>query len=78
MGDIQPEPHGICAKRCQVLGFIIDGLDECHVSDGGRKKLISEISNLRTKTEVNLFTTSQFIPDIEKEFESSLIGGPRR
>jgi NACHT domain len=59
-----------------VVGYsrsfiIVDALDECQVSDGGRKKFLSEIFNLQAKTGANLFTTSRFIPEIEKEFEGS-------
>ena len=52
--------------------IIIDALDECQASDGSRKRLLSEIFNLQTKTGVNLFATSRFIPDIIKEFEGSI------
>jgi Cdc6-like AAA superfamily ATPase len=52
--------------------IIIDALDECQVSDGGRKKFLSEMFNLQAKTGVNLFATSRFIPDIKKEFEGGV------
>jgi hypothetical protein len=53
--------------------IIIDALDECRVSEGGRKQLLSEISNLQTGSEVSLFATSRFIPEIRKEFEGNVL-----
>ena len=55
--------------------IIIDALDECQVSDGGRRKFLSEIFNLQAKTGANLFATSRFIPEIMKEFEGMYIVG---
>jgi Cdc6-like AAA superfamily ATPase len=52
--------------------IIVDALDECQVSDGGRRRFLSEIFNLHTKTRANLFATSRFIPEIGKEFEGCL------
>ena len=52
--------------------ILIDGLDECQVSDGSRKRLMSEIFNLQAKTGANFFATSRYIPDIIKEFEGSI------
>ncbi len=53
--------------------IIVDALDECQVSNGVRKRFLSELFNLQAKAEVNLLATSRFIPDIEKEFEDSII-----
>ncbi len=44
-------------------------LDECEVSDGGRKQLLPEISSLQARTKASFFATSRFIPEIEKEFK---------
>ena len=52
--------------------IVIDALDECGISDGGRRKFLSEIFNLRAKTGVSLFATSRFIPDITEQFKGSL------
>lgn len=52
--------------------IIIDALDECQVSNGVRRILLSKIFNLQAKTAVSLFATSRFIPEIEKEFERGL------
>ncbi|KFY23766.1 hypothetical protein V491_02414 [Pseudogymnoascus sp. VKM F-3775] len=51
--------------------IIIDGLDECQLSSGSRRKFISEIFNLQAKTGLNLFVTSRFIPSIIEEFNGS-------
>jgi len=52
--------------------IIIDALDECQVSNGVRRILLSEIFNLQAKTAVSLFATSRFIPEIERDFERGL------
>jgi Cdc6-like AAA superfamily ATPase len=52
--------------------IIIDALDECQVSDGGRRELLSNISSLQANTGVNLFATSRFIPEIVNEFGKSI------
>jgi hypothetical protein len=51
--------------------IIIDALDECQVSDGGRQQFLSAIFNLQAKTGASLFAISRFIPDIEIEFEGT-------
>ena len=51
--------------------IIIDALDECAASDGGRGEFLSEIFKLQAKTGANLFATSRFIPDITEEFKGS-------
>jgi len=52
--------------------IIIDALDECQVSDGGRVKFLSEMLNIQAKTGANIFATSRFIPEIGKQFEGSI------
>jgi Cdc6-like AAA superfamily ATPase len=52
--------------------IVIDALDECQVSDGGRQRFLSEIFNLQAQTGVSLFVTSRGIPEIMKEFEGSI------
>ena len=51
--------------------IIIDALDECGTSGGGRGKFLSEIFKLQAKTGASLFATSRFIPDITEEFKGS-------
>ena len=71
----RPSPDEILKVLSSVIRdysrtfIIIDALDECQVSDGARRILLSEIFNLQAETAVSLFATSRFIPEIEKEFE---------
>ena len=53
--------------------IIIDALDECQVSNGVRRILLSEILDLQARTGANLFATSRFILEIEKEFKRDLL-----
>jgi hypothetical protein len=69
--DILKELHAVASHYSKVF-IIIDALDECRVSDGGRKRFLSEIFNLQAKTGASLFATSRFIPEIMKEFEGSV------
>ena len=48
---------------------IVDALDECQDLEGGRKRFLTELFSLQARTPANLFVTSRFIPEIEKEFE---------
>jgi hypothetical protein len=66
--EISKALHSVVADYSRSF-IIIDALDECEVSDGGRKQLLSEISSLQAKTEASFFATSRFIPEIEKEFK---------
>ena len=50
--------------------IVVDALDECKVSDGGRDQFMIELFSLQTTNMINLFVTSRFIPDIIKEFEA--------
>jgi hypothetical protein len=52
--------------------IIIDALDECQASHGCRKRFLSEMFGLQTKTRANLFTTSRFIPEITEKFNEGL------
>jgi hypothetical protein len=56
----------------QKVFIIIDALDECWVSDGGRAMFLAEVLSLQAKTRANLFVTSRFVPEIEKKFEHSI------
>jgi hypothetical protein len=66
--EISKEFHSVVDNYSKAF-IIIDALDECQVSDRGRQRLLSEIFNLQAKTNLSLFATSRFIPEIEKEFE---------
>ena len=63
--------HPILADYSRSF-IIIDALDECQATDGGRSKLLSEILNLQAKTGASLFLTSRYLPEIVKEFEGSI------
>ncbi|KAJ9493594.1 hypothetical protein H2202_010942 [Exophiala xenobiotica] len=52
--------------------IVIDALDECQVRDGEQKRFLAELFSLQTKTAINLFVTSRFIPKIENEFSGSM------
>lgn len=52
--------------------IIVDALDECQASGGGRKRVLLEIFSLQAKTGANLFATSRFVPEIMNEFEGSI------
>jgi Cdc6-like AAA superfamily ATPase len=71
LNEISKVLHSVVADYSRSF-IIIDALDECQVSDGGRRQFLSEIFNLQAKTGANLFATSRFIPDIKKEFEESV------
>ena len=52
--------------------IIVDALDECQASDGSRATFLSELFNLQTWREVNIFATSRFIPAILDSFKASI------
>jgi Cdc6-like AAA superfamily ATPase len=69
--EISKVLHSIVYNYSKTF-IIIDALDECQVSDGGRRMLLSEIFNLQAKTGASFFATSRFIPEIAKEFEGNI------
>jgi NACHT domain len=69
--EISKVLHSVVADYFRVF-IIIDALDECQVSAGGRRRFLSEIFNLQAKTGINIFSTSRFIPEIMKYFEGSI------
>ena len=64
--------HSVVAGFSRAF-IIIDALDECQTFDGGRTRLLSEIISLQAKTGANLFATSRFIPEIERECEGRIL-----
>jgi Cdc6-like AAA superfamily ATPase len=68
LDEISKVLHSVIADHSRTF-LIIDALDECQVSDGGRTRLLSEIFNLQRQTHANLFVTSRFIPEIAREFK---------
>jgi hypothetical protein len=71
LDEISKALHSVVADYSRAF-IIIDALDECQVSDGGRRMLLSQIINLQAKTEANFFATSRFIPEIARDFEGSI------
>lgn len=53
-------------SKCYI---VIDALDECQISEGCRKTLISELLNLQTTCGTNILATSRFIPEITQKFQ---------
>jgi hypothetical protein len=70
--EISKVLHSVVADYSRAF-IIIDALDECQVSKGDRRNLLSEIFSLQAKTGINLFVTSRFIQEITKEFKGSMI-----
>jgi Cdc6-like AAA superfamily ATPase len=70
--EISKALHSVVADYSRSF-IIIDALDECEVSKGGRKQLLAEISSLQAKTEASFFATSRFIPEIENEFKGRIL-----
>jgi Cdc6-like AAA superfamily ATPase len=66
--EISKELYSVVADYSRTF-IIIDALDECQVSDGGRQRLLVEMVDLQTKTGANLLATSRFIPETVKKFE---------
>ena len=52
--------------------IIIDALDECHVSNEGRDRLLSVVFSLQTQAQTNVFVTSRFVPEIMSQFEGCI------
>lgn len=69
--EIRKLVHSIAELFPRVF-IIIDALDECHSSDEGRWKIVSEILELGSKTSANIFATSRPVPDIVSWFQYSL------
>lgn len=60
------------AKSYSRIFVIVDALDECQVSDGCRKKFLSELFNLQTSCGANVFATSRFVPETTRIFDGSM------
>jgi Cdc6-like AAA superfamily ATPase len=68
--EISQALHSVVPHYSKTF-IIIDALDECPVSDGGRKQFLTELFNIQAKTGTNLFVTSRFIPEITKQFDGN-------
>ncbi|KAF5630756.1 purine and uridine phosphorylase [Fusarium tjaetaba] len=56
------------AERFSRVFVLIDALDECRTSDGTRTRFLSEIFDLQSKCQINIFATSRPIPDVTRLF----------
>ena len=63
--------HSIIRLYSKVF-IIIDALDECYVSNKGYNRLLSEVFSLQAQSQVNLFATSRFVPEITSQFEGCM------
>ncbi|KAH0562831.1 hypothetical protein GP486_002538 [Trichoglossum hirsutum] len=63
--------HSVAAYYSRIF-IIVDALDECRISDGGRSQFLSEIHKLRVKTGANFFATSRSSPEITRHFDESI------
>ena len=70
-GEIMKVLRSIAGSYYRVF-IIIDALDECHFSNKGFDQILSELFNLQVHAQVNLFTTSRFIPEITSQFEGCI------
>jgi hypothetical protein len=66
--EISKVLHSIVADYSRAF-IVIDALDECQVSDGSRKRFLTELFDLQAKTGANFLATSRFIQETVKEFE---------
>jgi Cdc6-like AAA superfamily ATPase len=69
--EISKVLHAVVVNYSRTF-IIIDALDECQVSDDGRRRFLSEIFILQANTGANFFATSRFIPEIIKDFEGCI------
>jgi Cdc6-like AAA superfamily ATPase len=72
VGDISKVLQSVATEYSRVF-ILVDALDECRVNDYSQANLLSQISELQTKCNVNVFATSRFIPDIIDRFKGDLI-----
>ena len=50
--------------------IVVDALDEC--ANAERKHLLRELFTLQARSQVNIFATSRFLPEIEAQFSKSM------
>ena len=66
LGEIVTELHSVSSAYTRSL-IVVDALDECPISEGGRQIFISELLNLQTKARARVFVTSRINPQIARE-----------
>ena len=70
--EISASIQSVAAMYSKVF-IIVDALDECQVTDGSRKRLLTEIFNLQTNGKVSFLATSRHIPDIIDNFQEDTL-----
>ncbi|KAK4205934.1 hypothetical protein QBC37DRAFT_162144, partial [Rhypophila decipiens] len=60
------------ANLFSSIFIVVDGLDECQLSDGSRSKFLTELFALQSKTGANIFVTSRFILDVTERFKDNV------
>ncbi len=63
--------HSVTKSYAKVF-IVVDALDECQVSDGGRNKVLSAMFRLQAEYGANIFATSRFVPEITEKFDNSI------
>ncbi|KAF7131364.1 hypothetical protein CNMCM5793_004535 [Aspergillus hiratsukae] len=71
LGEISKALQSVAAKYLRAFIFV-DALDECEVSNGCRRRFLTEIFNLQAICGVNIFATSRFIPQITERLNGSI------
>lgn len=61
----------VCRLYSRVF-IVVDALDECQVTDGCRRKFLSEIFILQRETKINVLATSRFIQEILETFKNEV------
>ncbi|KAF7506984.1 hypothetical protein GJ744_011008 [Endocarpon pusillum] len=69
LGEILTELHFVASTYSKSF-IIVDALDECSISEGGRQEFISELLNLQAKARSNIFVTSRINPQIARELRT--------
>lgn len=70
LDELSRNLHSVTSQYTKVF-IIIDALDECQSMDESRDRLLSEIFNLQTKSDLSFLATSRSIPEIMARFEGN-------
>lgn len=69
--DLLEALRAVAAIYTRVF-IVVDALDECQTSDGCRSKFLSSLFDLQTYHNINIFSTSRFLPEITTRFEGGV------
>ncbi|KAK5203136.1 hypothetical protein LTR96_011435 [Exophiala xenobiotica] len=70
--EVEAELHVVASAYSKAF-ILVDALDECRISDGGRQVFISALRNLQARVRSNIFVTSRINPQIARELGSGCI-----